>query len=382
MADNRYELVLLGPEKDAHKSDLATQVSELFKNIGLNFDADGKFLIGGGTEPDWSGFPVGIWFGGSAAASSDELAIMREFLNRGFTLFPVVANLANYSKFVPAELKAINGQEWDAAKISADAMKGFRLARTLRQVFISYRRSESAGVAHQLFHELNERGFRVFLDTASVDAGLDFQKALWSRMADVDLVVLLDTKKALDSTWVHQELNRAHDLGIGVVQLIWPDHKQTPGTELSFPITLKYVDFVNAQFGKDGTLEPNTIQGIIRSIESERIRSLSARRTRLVEGLLEHVKNKGATVYVHPMKNVDVLKGSKKIAEVVPFVGVPDSLALYQQELGKMHEPTIIVYNGLGVDQEWAKHLVWLNTKGTVTVHQIDDFGFYIGSIV
>lgn len=382
MADNRYELVLLGPEKEAHKSALEGRVSELFKAIGLEFEADGKLFIGGRIEPDWSGFPVAVWFGGTGAADTAELELMREFLDKGFTLFPVVDSLANYSSRVPAELKAINGQEWDIAKVSADVMKGFRLARALRQVFISYKRTESAGVAHQLFHELNERGFRVFLDTASVDAGVDFQKALWSRMADVDLVVLLDTKNALNSAWVHQELNRAHDLGLGVVQLIWPDHKQTPGTELSFPIVLKDADFVDADFDKDGILHTNKVGEVIRSIESERIRSLSARRTRLVEGLLEHVNSKGATVYVHPMKNVDVLKGSKKIVEVVPFVGVPDSLALHQHELGKAHEPTIIVYNGLGVDQEWLEHLAWLNTKGTVTVHQIDDFGIYIGSIV
>jgi len=382
MANNCYELVLLGPDKDTHKTEIESRVADLFNKIGLDFEVDGKLIIGGKTEPDWSGFPVAVWFGGTNAADPVDAALMREFLDKGFTLFPVVASLANYSKLVPVELKAINGQEWDVAKTSADVMKGFRLARALRQVFISYKRSEGAGLAHQLFHELNEKGFRVFLDTASVDAGTDFQKALWSRMADVDLVVLLDTKTALDSTWVHQELNRAHDLGLGVVQLIWPDHKQTPGTELSFPIALKPADFVDARFDKSGTLQPNTIREIIRSIESERIRSLSARRTRLVEGLLEHVNSKGATVCVHPMENVEVLKDNKKIVEVVPFVGVPDSLALYQNELGKAYEPTIIVYNGLGVDEEWSEHLRWLNKKGTVTIHQIDDFGSYIGGIV
>jgi hypothetical protein len=75
------------------------------------------------------------------------------------------------------------------------------------------------------------------------------------------------------------------------------------------------------------------------------------------------------------------LKGNKKILEVVPFVGVPDSFALYQHELGKAHDPTIIVYNGLGVDLEWMEHLAWLNAKGKVTVHQLEDFGSYIGSI-
>ena len=201
-------------------------------------------------------------------------------------------------------------------------------------------------------------------------------------MADVDLILLLDTKNALNSTWVHQELNRAHDLGLGVVQLIWPNHHQTPGTELSFPIFLKESDFESKCFDKNGRLESAIIHQVVRSIESERIRSLSARRTRLVDGLQEYAGGNGASLYVHPAKNVDVLKSGQKIAEIVPFVGVPDSFALYQQELQKAHDPTIIVYNGLGVDQDWAKHLKWLNDKGTVRVHQIDDFGMFIGTIV
>ncbi len=163
---------------------------------------------------------------------------MRDFLVRGFSLFPVVEDLTRYSRCVPPELLPINGQIWDLARVGSDIMRGFRLSRRWRQVFISYRRSESTGVAHQLFHELNERGFRVFLDTASVDGGADFQKALWSRMADVDLVILLDTPGALSSNWVYQELNRAHDLGMGVVQLIWPGHARTKGTELSFQCSL------------------------------------------------------------------------------------------------------------------------------------------------
>jgi hypothetical protein len=382
MPDNRYELVVLGPAKDTWRHALEARVTELFVKCGLDFAVDGRMLVGRGAPPDWSGFPVAVWFGGEGTIDAAELVIMREFLDKGFTLFPVVASLADYSKSVPSELKAINGQQWDEARTSADVMKGFRLARAARQVFISYKRSEGAGVAHQLFNELNERGFRVFLDTASVDAGADFQRALWSRMADVDLVILLDSPTALNSTWVHQELNRAHDLGLGVVQLIWPDHTQTPGTDLSFPIQLAAVDFLGGNQTAEGKLEEAVIRNVVREIEGERIRSLSARRSRLVDGLLEHVNSSGATVSVHPMRNVDILKGTKKIAEVVPFAGVPDSISVYLQERLKAYEPTVLIYNGLGVDPEWAEHLRWLNAKAGVTVHQIDDFGSYIAGII
>jgi hypothetical protein len=381
MPTKRYQLVLLGPTTPAYDVTLRQQVSALFGGLGLDFSVDGEILSGDDITPDWGGFPVAVWFGGDGAPSSSDLRVMQEFLSRGFSLFPVVDDLTKYSMSVPKELGPINGQPWDAAKVGADVMRGFRLARKLRQVFISYRRIESAGVAHQLFHELNERGFRVFLDTASVETGVDFQNSLWSRMADVDLVVLLDTPNALSSEWVYKELNRAHDLGMGVVQLIWPNHIRTKGTELSYPVQLDDLDFVAGNHDTTGILVEAVIKRIVSVIESERILSLGARRTRLVEGLLDHVAGKGGTVYVHPMQNVDVMRDNVKIAEVVPFVGVPDSISIYQHELGKSHDPTIVVYNGLGVDVEWAKHLIWLNGKSTVAVHQIDDFGNYLGGL-
>ena len=82
------------------------------------------------------------------------------------------------------------------------------------------------------------------------------------------------------------------------------------------------------------------------------------------------------------MQNVDVLRGSTRIAEIVPFVGVPDALAIYQHETDKKHEPTIVGYNGLGADDERAKHLRRLNGKVGVPVRPIDEIAEYIGGIV
>jgi hypothetical protein len=382
MSIGRYQLSLLGPERSTHGPALTKHASALFAQVGLDFSTHAEVLIGGTAAPDWSGFPVAVWFGGAGAANVEDLNVMREFLSRGFSVFPVVTDLRNYTASVPVELHAINGQEWQPERVAADVMKGFRLARRWRQLFISYKRQESSGVAHQLFHQLNERGFHVFLDTASVEAGVDLQKALWGRMADVDLLVLLDSPTALSSQWVHNELNRAHDLGLGVVQLVWPNHEQYAGTELSFPVLLDVTDFNGHASDNTARLRDEKLRDVLAVVEKARIASLNARRTRLVEGLLEHIGVCGGAVQVHPMRHVDVLKGKAKIAEVVPFVGVPDSLALYQCEIERKHEPTIIVYNGLGVDEEWAKHLTWLNAMAKVAVRPIDDFGEYIGRIL
>lgn len=377
----KYQLQVLGPKAGANAVALETEVSTLFETMGLDFFLHGELLQGASKVPEWEGFPVAVWFGGPGEADPDEVDIAIHYLERGFSIFPVVDDLSHFSAHTPECLHPINGQPLDLKKIALDVMSGFRLSRRQRQAFISYKRSESSGVANQLFHELVERRFRPFLDTVSVDTGVNFQKSLWGRMADVDLLILLDSPTALDSRWVHEEFNRAHDLGMGVVQLIWPGHKRTPGTELSIPIQLADTDFENGDSSKSGILKPDVMEKVVDTIESARIRSLNARRTRLVESLLSGASAIGLSIQVHPCRQVDVLRGADKLAEVVPFVGIPDSIAVFEHEKGSSHETTFVVYNGLGVDEVWAEHLRWLNQKAKVEVFPIDDFSNQLESI-
>lgn len=378
MNDIKYQLVLLGQEKAVKPAKTVRRLSKLFEQLGLDFAVHGEVLKGAAKEPEWEGFPVAVWFGGVGAADAEEVKLVEGFLARGFAVFPVVDSLQNYKNCTPSILHPINGQEFNINKLANDIMLGFRLSRRYRQAFISYKRSESAGVASQLFHELNDRGYRVFLDTASVESGVNFQNALWSRMADVDLLILLDTPNALKSEWVHLELNRAHDLGMAVVQLIWPNHKRSPGTELSAPLPLKVADFAKQNVGADGRLNPTTLANVVDRIESERIRSLNSRRTRVVDVLTTSMKGGKYQFIVHPAKHLDVLKGRKKVAEVVPFVGVPDSTAVHEHDLARKFEHTVVVYNGLGVDAEWSRHIDWLKQRASIEVFATDDFGTYL----
>jgi len=378
MNDIKYQLVLLGQAKAAKSAAISGQVSKLFAELGLDFAVHGELLTGASRLPEWEGFPVAVWFGGVEATDADEVKLVDEFLARGFAVFPVVKSLSDYSKCVPTNLRPINGQEYIVSKVANDIMLGFRLARRHRQAFISYKRSESAGVASQLFHELSDRGYRVFLDTASVEAGVNFQNALWSRMADVDLLILLDTPNALKSEWVHKEFNRAHDLGMAVVQLIWPSHKRSVGTELSAPLPLKLKDFIGKRALANSRLQGETLGRIVDRIESERIRSLNCRRTRVVDVLTTTMSNGNFKFIVHPAKHLDVMRGNSKLAEVIPFVGVPDSTAVHEHDRAKQYEHTVVVYNGLGVDEEWATHIKWLKQRAVVEIFPTDDFGKYL----
>ena len=96
-------------------------------------------------------------------------------------------------------------------------LENLGLLRRTRRLFISYRRSNSSHEALQLRHELDARGYDVFLDTHSVPRGDDFQEVLWHRLADSDVVVMLDTPGFMTSRWTKEELAQAEAMTIGMI---------------------------------------------------------------------------------------------------------------------------------------------------------------------
>ncbi|HYO66388.1 MAG TPA: toll/interleukin-1 receptor domain-containing protein, partial [Archangium sp.] len=189
-----------------------------------------------------------VYFGGPRQDPATT-SLLEQLRAEGLFILPVVPSLAQYRALVPPVLAPINGEELRPADpalehVAARVLEELRLLRARRSVFISYKRDESQGVALQLYQALDARSFDVFLDTHSIRRGEDFQPMLWDRMGDADLLVLLDTPRAFTSVWVEQELARAHNLALGVLQLIWPaPHQRTPGTELCEPLLLRASDF-------------------------------------------------------------------------------------------------------------------------------------------
>lgn len=64
-------------------------------------------------------------------------------------------------------------------------------------------------------------------------------------MTDCDVILLLNTPGFLESHWCKEELAEAGSKQIGIVQLVWPNHKIDAISHLSFPLKLEEVDFVD-----------------------------------------------------------------------------------------------------------------------------------------
>jgi hypothetical protein len=89
-----------------------------------------------------------------------------------------------------------------------------------RQVFISYRRVDTEPMAQQLRVALEERNFGVFLDTVSVDPGVDFQASLFEQLSDKSMVLMLHSKTFSRSRWTMEEFTyvKEHDLSLLVLR--------------------------------------------------------------------------------------------------------------------------------------------------------------------
>ena len=133
--------------------------------------------------------------------------LLNALLSGGVTVIPVADSLDGYSSKVPPPLTKINGApRKPQIDVVQAILRGLGLTRFQRQAFITYKRTDSTGVAIQLFDGLSERGYHPFLDTASIEIGDDFQSALWDRISDADVHLFLDTPNALNSSWICQEL--------------------------------------------------------------------------------------------------------------------------------------------------------------------------------
>jgi hypothetical protein len=380
-------LITLGPNAKLFEQRVRQELCDGFRELDLDPASDLAILgVDQRSQLNAKCSIVGLWYGGDSPfdGESEHAEALSSLLTMGVALFPLVESLDLIGQHIPKPLRSVNGIAWGDARLTGDILKAFGLTRELRQAFISYKRSDSAGIAKQIAHVLFDRGYQVFLDTASVERGVPFQDILHERLANIDLVILLDSPHALDSVWVHEELDMVNQLGLGVLQLAWtkPDPNQptgvkllaTPGTEFSFRYSLEPGHFEDAgkTIGPDAMLKAEALKEVADRAEQARIRSLGARRMRVVSYLRAEASRLDLAVDVQPAGGVAILKKGQVISTAYPIIGLPDAWVIYEQERrireGKGGAAPVsdlgacrILYDGLGILVDRLQHLGWLN---------------------
>jgi hypothetical protein len=364
-----YQVALIGPERAKHDAVLRRTISLRAKEMGLSARRALKFLTGATLAKRDPRFPlVGVYFGGPAPTRTDVRHAEVLVAANAFVI-PVVPTLEGFTAQVPEVLRGVNGLELDPAddelsRVARRVHESLDLLRSRRLAFISYRRVEASRLAQQLHHALDARCWQSFLDTHTVDPGVHFQPTLWDRMNDADVLVLLDSPGALESDWVAKEIEHANQLGMGVLQLVWPGQARDPRTLFATPFHLDKSDFVRGNLkGRGGLrLKETALRRVLVEVESLRARSVASRRDRMVSSFAVEARDAGLTPTFRGIDEIEVL-GTAGPYRIFPVVGHLDSVIAHRREIRAAGNKALLLYDPTGLLEERLAHIKWLADK-------------------
>jgi hypothetical protein len=361
--ERAYQVVLIGPGTAIHgdrlKDLIMTRVSELGVDLetALQFVGSGNLSTLSSTSP-----AMAVYLGGEAADGEDAVVFLQ---SASVPIQPVVASLDDYKKWTPPALHMVNGTaiDWaspDFTEVVNKVLENLSLLRRERRLFISYRRTESLAIAHQLRVAFDDAGYDTFLDLSSVPKGDDFQKVLWHRLLDSDVMIVLDTPNFLESQWTQEEVAKALSASVGMLRVVWPGVDRVRAAELAFPLQLTFDDFEN----KERLTDDATIRIVVQT-EALRARNLAARHTNLVREFKREAEKIGIEVVLQPERFMLAKRGDRRIA-VIPTVGFPDARRFHEAGLrfpveGEAADEAILLYDHLGMHEEWSRFLDWLD---------------------
>jgi hypothetical protein len=367
----KYQIIKLGSDNPFYKEVLDTlyhhiQELGLAKESILEIDENNFKTEYKGNAPTFC-----LYFG-SNAGDFKNIDFLKILINDANLILPIASDITKFKQQIPTELENVNGFELassnDIEKLVSCILEGLSLLRLSRRLFISYKRDESSTVAIQLFEQLEKNGFDVFLDTHSIRPGEPFQEELWHRMADTDVVVLLNTPGFLSSNWTTQELAKANSMSIGILQLIWPTHKLERDAELSIPFQLSDTDFGNEVFKEPTSyLKKETISKIINQVESLRARSLASRQDNIITEFIASSNRVGKKADLQSEKFITIKRSDGKELVIIPTVGVPQAFTYNQSEelVARIKSKNVagayLLFDHRNIREKWIKHLDWLD---------------------
>jgi hypothetical protein len=379
----QYQLALLG-DYGAQQALLTTRLLEQLDDLGVDrsqfrFFAEQELSL---VDPK---APLVATFFGYNGARAQTHASLAKLISDSTTIIPCVDDLQDASSKLPTTISHINAFEYDGTdqsivRLATLILENFRLLRSERRVFISYKRNESQSIAIQLYEALDRAGFDAFLDTRSVPPASDFQSVLWHRMADSDIVILLDTPSFRQSHWTQLELSQANATNIQILHLLWPSVQADPSSAFSEFDKLQASDFrSSARTGARPSISEKAIRRIIAKAESLRARALAARHRSLIDNFCDLARDhKARAIAVQPERYIALELAHGDHVAVVPMIGIPRA-DRYQEidtalrEKGNAAKKLWLLYDERGILQEWLAHLDWLNSHLPVVSVQVSN---------
>jgi hypothetical protein len=362
-----YELSILGDVTNDDRIRLIESVRQMVHDFGLEIGTD--VVVHDGTTTagrNRHAAFAAVFFGGDVR--KDAVAV-EELVRSSAPIIPTVSSFGDFGSQIPTSLHFANGlrrrnDDVHMLELATALLECVGLLRKQRRAFVSYRRVESRAAGIQLHDLLSARQFDVFLDTHDIRPGEPFQDVLWHRLCDSDVMMMLDTQTYFESKWTRQEMGRARAKEIHVLRVVWPEHRPNPITDMAETIYLDRVDLE----GPDGPIAGAVADRIVLAVESLRSRSIASRYMSITGRLRAEVEKIGGTIGgigAHRAISIHLHDGRRIWA--YPVVGVPTAELLNdvadKAARAEQPETPVLVYDHIGIRQQWAAHLKWLDVN-------------------
>lgn len=275
-------------------------------------------------------------------------------------IFPVIKNLNNCERYIPSALSRMNAMKVvgkkDIPSLINRILVSIDYIEPNRKVFISYKRTDSTKLAHKLYDNLIKNRFIPFLDSYSIDAGVDFQQYLMHELSDSAFFIFINTKHYQDSEYTVAELNACNRLQLAVMEIRTADAYDYKESRYA-------ATHVITDANKVSKREIDKIIGEIEYVWCQ----FATFRKKVFEDIL-----KSKNMQEDTKQNAFVNKETKDY--YFPIYHIPSSFD-YEKINNKklpLHNSKAI-YNGLYCRQDIKKHIKWLNDSLPVQAQDINE---------
>lgn len=355
-----YQVVLLGsPFFKKELIEACKAYSEIkFKSLG-NINMDYPVLY--------------LYYGKSAGSSNYQGKLDLTELARQKKILPIAPSATDFGHNIPKKIRHLNGFFLNDGR-SVFALKNYILAffgivNTNRKVFISYRRVDSEEFAHQLFYALTKLKYHPFLDSYSIQPGVDFQQYLRHELNDTELIVVLNTKHFKESPYTLEEVNIANELRIPILEVKFDSFVEIGVLGLSQVIDCGKKINATKHFA------PSFINRITTIIEQMRAQSYLFKRKNVIASLNNKIQQFGLDL----QEAGDFLRCDVIREIYFPLTHIPQSADLFKTDeffntlpLFSTYNKTVI-YNGSYCRDDIKRHLNWLSKHLPIKLYNVND---------
>ena len=202
----------------------------------------------------------------------------------GWKTLPVLPNSvqSQAAALLPASLSAAQASFWEQSirEVVPDVLATGGVTPERARIFISYKRSETQGLANQLFHALAAAQFDVFLDHYRIPAGVELLGRIRQELADKTMVLLLESAQLLASRWTRLEVRIAQALRLGLFGVTVPGgvpvRNLGPRREI-----VNEPDFIGGSFRRKAVLKATVLKRIIAEVRTQHDRAIVHRRRQI-----------------------------------------------------------------------------------------------------